>query len=43
MTLVIPLWSGVFSLLTSGFTADHIDKRHGQMEEHVTAAVRGAE
>lgn len=27
MILMIPLWTGVFSFLTAGITADHIDAR----------------
>ena len=42
MVLIIPLWSGSFSLLTSGLVTDHVDKRHEQMADHVTAAAGGA-
>lgn len=31
MVLIIPLWSGSFSLLAAGLTADHVDKRHRQI------------
>lgn len=43
MILVIPLWSSVFALVATGFTASHIDTRHEQMTDHVTAAVRGTQ
>lgn len=29
MVLVIPLWAAVFSFITAGLTADHVDKRIG--------------
>jgi len=32
MVLVIPAWTGSFSLLTSGLMADHIDKRHNELK-----------
>jgi hypothetical protein len=41
MVLIVPLWTGSFSLLTSGITADHIDKRHEQMADHVTTTAGG--
>jgi voltage-gated potassium channel len=28
MLLVVPLWAGVFSLVTTGLTAAHVDRRH---------------
>lgn len=31
MCLVIPLFAATFSLVTTGLTADHVDKRHLQM------------
>ena len=42
MVLIIPLWSGSFSLLTSGWIADHIDARHNELKDHVTAEVSDA-
>jgi hypothetical protein len=33
MLLIIPLWSTVFSFITAGLTADHIDKRHAELKE----------
>jgi len=41
MVLIIPLWSGSFSLLTTGLTADHVDKRHRQMTDHATTTAGG--
>jgi voltage-gated potassium channel len=41
MVAIIPLWSGSFSLLTAGITADHVDKRHRQMADHVTTTAGG--
>jgi voltage-gated potassium channel len=41
MVLIIPLWSGSFSLLSAGLTADHVDKRHRQMTDHVTTTAGG--
>lgn len=32
---VIPLWSGSFALLTTGLTANHVDKRHHEMKRHI--------
>jgi hypothetical protein len=31
MILFVPLWAGVFSLLTAGLTADHVDRRHAEL------------
>jgi voltage-gated potassium channel len=38
MVMIIPLWSAVFSLLTSGIVADHVDRRHEEMKDHVSDA-----
>lgn len=32
MLTVIPLFASVFSLLTTGWTADHVDKRHHELK-----------
>jgi|SRR5277367_1096247 len=36
MLTVIPLFAATFSLVTTGLTADHVDKRHREMKIHVT-------
>jgi hypothetical protein len=41
MCLVIPLFAATFSLATTGLTADHVDKRHRQMADHVTTTAGG--
>jgi len=41
MVLIVPLWSGSFSLLSAGLTANHIDRRHKQMAAHVTTTAGG--
>jgi hypothetical protein len=41
MTTVIPLFGCTFSLVTTGLTADHVDKRHKQMTDHVTTTAGG--
>jgi voltage-gated potassium channel len=41
MVTVIPLFASVFSLVTTGFTASHVDKRHDQMTNHVTTTAGG--
>ena len=33
MVLAIPLWTGAFGLVTSGFLAWHIDKKHQVLHE----------
>ena len=38
MITVIPLFAAVFSLLTAGLTADHVDKRHEELKKHITEA-----
>ena len=38
MTTVIPLVAATFSLVTTGLTADHIDRRHDEM----TTTARGS-
>lgn len=38
MLLIIPLWTGAFSLVTTGLTANHIDKRHDDMKNFVVDA-----
>lgn len=35
MLLIIPLWTGVFSLLTTGFITREAEKRHDEIKEHV--------
>lgn len=35
MVLLVPFWSGVFSLFTTGFVADHVDDRHDKLMEAV--------
>jgi voltage-gated potassium channel len=34
MILIIPLWTGVFSLLTTGFITQEAEKRHQEQQEH---------
>ena len=41
MTTVIPLVGATFSLVTTGLTAAHVDKRHGEMTAHVTTTLGG--
>jgi hypothetical protein len=41
MTTVIPLVAATFSLVTTGLTADHIDRRHEQIADHVTTTAGG--
>jgi hypothetical protein len=41
MLTVVPLFAAVFSFFTTGLTADHVDKRHKQMTEHVTTTAGG--
>lgn len=41
MITVIPLVGATFSLVTTGLTSDHIDKRHKQMADHVTTTAGG--
>lgn len=38
MITVIPLFACTFSLVTTGFTADHVDKRHGQAGDEQAGA-----
>jgi voltage-gated potassium channel len=40
MILIIPAWTGVFSLLTTGMLASHVDKRHDDLKKHVTESSR---
>lgn len=35
MLTVIPLFSAVFSLLTTGLTKKHVDRRHEELKRHV--------
>ena len=35
MITVIPLFASVFSLLTTGLTADHIDVRHDELKARI--------
>jgi voltage-gated potassium channel len=43
MLTVIPLFASVFSLLTTGLTADHVDKRHDELKDHVTRTAGGGD
>jgi voltage-gated potassium channel len=36
MVLIIPLWTGVFSLLTTGFITRDAEQRHEELKKHVT-------
>lgn len=40
MGLIIPLWTGAFGLVTTGFVALHIDKRHNELKSHVSRETR---
>lgn len=35
MLTVIPLFSAVFSLLTTGLTKKHVDRRHEELKKHI--------
>ena len=35
MLTVIPLFSAVFSLLTTGLTSRHVDRRHDELKRHI--------
>jgi len=35
MILAIPLWTGAFGLITAGFVADHVDRRHSKIMERL--------
>jgi TRAP-type mannitol/chloroaromatic compound transport system permease large subunit len=37
MLTVIPLFAASFSLITTGLTADHVDRRHHELKAHITA------
>jgi voltage-gated potassium channel len=37
MVLIIPLWSGAFSLFATGLITNHIDTRHEDMKKHVSS------
>jgi voltage-gated potassium channel len=37
MVLIIPLWTGVFSLLTTGLITREAAQRHEEMKQHVDA------
>lgn len=37
MVLMVPFWTAVFSLLTTGFIADHVDDRHGKLMKRIDA------
>lgn len=41
MLSLIPLVGAVWAYVTTGLTADHIDRRHDQMADHVTTTVGG--
>lgn len=40
---VIPLFASVFALVTTGLTADHVDTRHQELCDHVSAQARGSQ
>ncbi len=40
MLTIIPLFAAAFSLITTSLTTTHIDKRHEEMKNHVTAAMQ---
>lgn len=35
MVLIIPLWSGSFSLLATGLITDHVDRRHDELKARI--------
>lgn len=35
MVTVVPLFAATLALVTTGLTADHVDKRHDEMKQHV--------
>lgn len=39
MVLMIPLWTAVFSFVTAGIMADHIDEKHDELKRHVTSEI----
>jgi hypothetical protein len=41
MISLIPLVGVVWAYITTGLTADHIDKRHDEMTDHVTTTAGG--
>lgn len=41
MILVIPLFTSVFSLLTTALTARHVDRRHEELKRHVSEVHSG--
>lgn len=41
MLTVIPLFAATFSLLTTGLTADHVDRRHGELKALMLAPAGG--
>ena len=41
MATMLPLVGVVWAFVTSGITADHVDKRHKQMTDHVTTTAGG--
>jgi hypothetical protein len=43
MVMIIPAWTGSFSLLTAGLAADHVDKRHDELKDHVTRTAGGGD
>lgn len=46
MLLILPLWSTVFSFITAGLTADHMDaktdRQTAELKEHVSDTARNA-
>lgn len=41
MVTMIPLVGVVWAFVTSGITADHVDKRHRQMADHIVTTAGG--
>lgn len=37
---IVPLFTSAFAFFTTGLTADHVDKRHEELKEHVSEATR---
>lgn len=43
MLLIIPLFAATFSLVTTGLTADHVDKKHDEIKEYVSSSMNNKE
>lgn len=41
MVLIVPLWTGSFALLATGLTANHVDRRHRELKDHITGSTSG--